>query len=130
MGSDARSGCRKDGAATSLVQTRVDIMSTQHRAVGKAHRDDGLRAILASHRAQLAHDVRARIRAVRHDNVTRHDVVDDAESSEADIQDDVGVAVLQLAADTLEKIEAALRRLDGGEFGACADCGDDIGDAR
>ena len=59
-----------------------------------------------------------------------HDVRDDAENSEADIQDDIEFALLQMKAETLEKITQALERLDEGTFGYCYECGKEISSGR
>jgi len=36
----------------------------------------------------------------------------------------------RLTADTLSRIDAALRRLDEGSYGQCFECGDEIGETR
>ena len=58
------------------------------------------------------------------------DVVDDAESSEVDIQDAIGFALLHMKAETLKKIETALRRIAEGDYGDCFECGGEITEAR
>ena len=55
---------------------------------------------------------------------------DEAESSEADIQEDIEFALLQMKAETLKKIGAALLLLEKGTFGECYECGDDISAQR
>jgi DnaK suppressor protein len=57
-------------------------------------------------------------------------VLDAAESSEIDIQDDIGFALIQLKAETLNKINTALRRIDEGDYGDCFECGGEIAEAR
>jgi DnaK suppressor protein len=108
----------------------ADIMYTTTKAVPKAGRFKDLKATLEGRRWELAHDLRDKIRTVRNDRVTDRDGVDAAERSEADIQDDLGFAVLQLTAETLEKIDAALRRIEDGDYGECFECGGEIADAR
>ena len=105
-------------------------MFTTTKAVAKAGRFTDLKVILEGRRWELAHDLRNRIRTVRTDGVTDRDVVDAAERSEADVQDDLGFAVLQLTAQTLEKVDAALRRIEEGDYGECFDCGGVIADER
>jgi len=57
-------------------------------------------------------------------------VLDAAESSEADIQDDIEFALIQMKSETLHRIEEALTRLDEGTFGNCFECGDEISERR
>ena len=59
-----------------------------------------------------------------------NEVLDAGESSEADIQEDIEFALIQMKAETLTKINDALGRLDEGTYGYCADCGGEISDKR
>ena len=52
------------------------------------------------------------------------------ESSEADIQDDIEFALIQMKSETLTKIEEALHRLEDGTFGYCFECGEEISERR
>ena len=96
----------------------------------KARRLDGLRAILESRRAELSQEVQGRIRDVRSDGTWDRNVLDGAESSEVDIQDDIGFALIQMKAETLKKIDTALRRIEEGDYGECFECGGEIAQAR
>jgi RNA polymerase-binding transcription factor DksA len=58
------------------------------------------------------------------------EVRDDAEVANGHIQDDIWVAVLQMRAASASGIDAALRRLDAGHFGYCAECGKEISERR
>jgi len=57
-------------------------------------------------------------------------VLDQGESSEVDIQEDIEFALIQMKSETLNKIDAALRRLEEGTYGDCFECGDEISEAR
>jgi DnaK suppressor protein len=98
--------------------------------VARARRLEDFRAILESRRAELSQDVEVRIRDVRSEGIGDRDVRDAAESSEIDIQDDIGFALIQLKAETLKKINTALRRIDEGDYGDCFECGGEIAEAR
>ena len=98
--------------------------------VARARRLEDFRAILESRRAELSQDVEIRIRDVRSEGIGDRDVLDAAESSEIDIQDDIGFALIQLKAETLKKINTALRRIDEGDYGDCFECGGEIAEAR
>ena len=98
--------------------------------VARARRLEDFRAILESRRAELSQDVEVRIRDVRSEGIGDRDVLDAAESSEIDIQDDIGSALIQLKAETLKKMNTALRRIDEGDYGDCFECGGEIAEAR
>ena len=100
-------------------------------AVTKARRLDDLRTSLQSRRgAELAHEVQDRIRGVRSEGIGDRDVLDAAETLEIDIQGDIGFALIQLKAETLKKIDIALRRIEEGDYGDCFECGGEIAEAR
>ena len=106
-------------------------MFTTTSDVAKApRRFDDLKTILDSRRRELVDDLQNKIRAIRSDGITERDVVDDAESSEVDIQDDIGFALIQLKTETLKKIDTALRRIERGDYGDCFECGGEIAEAR
>jgi DnaK suppressor protein len=87
-----------------------------------------LRQILLDRRSQIDGDVRTRIRDGRAER--SEEVVDDGATSDAALQKGIDFAVIQLKAETLARIDAALARLDAGLYGDCFDCGDEISDKR
>lgn len=56
--------------------------------------------------------------------------LDDSEHAEADIQEHIAVALIQMKGDTLQRLREALVRLETGEYGDCADCGGEISEQR
>jgi DnaK suppressor protein len=91
-----------------------------------------LRRILEERRREILSAVHDKIRDVRAEgaNNPTTGVLDAAETSEADIQDDIEFALIQMKAETLTKIEEALRRLEEGTFGYCFECGEEISERR
>ena len=91
-----------------------------------------LRRILEDRRDEIAGEVQHKIRSVRTEGTqtTNHRTADLTETSEADIQDDIEFALIQMKAETLEKIGAALMRLGEGTYGYCYECGDEIAERR
>ena len=91
-----------------------------------------LRRILEDRRDEIAGEVQHKIRSVRTEatQTTNHRAADLTETSEADIQDDIEFALIQMKAETLDKIGAALRRLGEGTYGYCDECGDEIAERR
>ena len=83
-------------------------------------RNAALREMLTGRRRQMQGDVQSRIRDAR--TARPNEVGDDIERSDADIQDDLEFAMLQMRTETLARIDAALVRLDAGKYGACFEC--------
>ena len=91
-----------------------------------------LKKMLEERRREIQAEVQGKIRDVRAEASMggKNEVFDAVESSEADIQDDIEFALIQMKAETLNKIDAALRRLEEGSYGNCFECGDEIAEAR
>ena len=80
----------------------------------KRGRYDELKGILEERRREIMSEVQGRMRDVRAEGAgsTVQGVLDAAESSEMDIQDEIEFALIQMKAETLNKIDEALRRLE------------------
>jgi len=100
------------------------------RSAPVARRTTQLRTMLEERRRLLMGDVNGRIRDVRARGGSDREVVDEHESADADSQEDLDLALIQMKADTLRRIDAALRRLEKGAYGNCAECGDPIAPER
>ena len=59
-----------------------------------------------------------------------NEVLDAVESSEADIQEEIEFALIQMKSETLNKIDDALVRLEQGDYGNCFECGEEIAEKR
>lgn len=94
-------------------------------------RDHELRGILEGRRQVLVDEVQARIGGVRAESAARpHEGQDDGEAAGVEIQDDIEFALIQMKAETLNKVNEALARLEDGRYGYCFECGDEIAEAR
>ena len=91
-----------------------------------------LRRILEERRREILNAVQEKMRDVRAIGASGEGqgVLDAAETTEADIQDDIELALIQMKSETLHKIEEALARLDEGTYGYCNECGDEISERR
>jgi len=106
-------------------------MATTTKTKGAAkNRYNELKKMLDDRRRELLNEVQGRIRDVRSDGNKDRDVLDQGESSEVDIQEDIEFALIQMKSETLTKVDAALRRLEEGSYGDCFECGDEIAEAR
>ena len=106
-------------------------MATTTKTKGAAkNRYNELKKMLEDRRRELLNEVQGRMRDVRMEGNKERDVLDQGESSEVDIQEDIEFALIQMKSETLNKIDAALRRLEDGSYGDCFECGEEISEAR
>ena len=91
-----------------------------------------LKHILEERRREILSEVQEKMRDVRAEGAAGEGkgVLDAAEASEADIQDDIELALIQMKTETLHKIEEALLRHAEGTYGNCFECGDEISERR
>ena len=106
-----------------------------HKAAGDQMARDRyaeLKHILEERRREIMSAVQGKIRDVRSEgaNNPTHGVLDAAETSESDIQDDIEFALIQMKAEMLSGIDTALRRISEGTYGCCFECGGQIAEAR
>ena len=91
-----------------------------------------LKQMLVERRREIQAEVQGKMRDVRQAGEVGklNDVFDAVESSEADIQEDIEFALIQMKSETLNKINEALGRLEQGDYGYCFDCGEEIAEKR
>lgn len=105
---------------------------TTTKGQGTGRRYEDLKKILEDRRREILSEVQGKIRDVRADTTQTklNEVFDVGESSESDIQEDIEFALIQMKAETLNRINEALARLDEGAYGNCFECGEEISEAR
>lgn len=89
-----------------------------------------LKRMLEDRQREIHAHVKGKIRDVRSEASGKSEVFDAVESSEADIQDDIEFALIQMKSETLNKINDALARLENGNYGNCFECGEEIAEKR
>jgi DnaK suppressor protein len=92
-----------------------------------------LKQMLDDRRRELQAEVQGKMRGVREEGSwggKLNEVLDAVESAEADIQEDLEFALVQMKSETLNKINDALVRLEQGNYGNCFDCGEEIAQKR
>jgi DnaK suppressor protein len=101
-------------------------------AAGGGRRYNELKQMLLGRRRELQAQVHDKMRDVRATGeVTKlSEVFDAGESSEADIQEDIELALIQMKSETLNRVDDALARLEQGTYGNCFDCGEEIAEKR
>jgi DnaK suppressor protein len=100
------------------------------RATRTTARNAELRAALEAGRTQLIDDMNAMMRGVRSRSAAERTVADSPDGAEVNIEDDLDFALIQMKAETLARIEIALRHIDAGVYGNCIDCSRPIASRR
>jgi DnaK suppressor protein len=95
--------------------------------VAHNQRYESLKQMLEERRQEIVDKLRT-IREAMPDQ--RLDVQDAEEQAVTDFAKDMEFALVQMKADTLSRIDEAMRRLEAGTYGECAECGTEIADAR
>ena len=97
------------------------------------NRYSDLKKMLDDRRREIHAEVQGKMRGVREEGTwggKLNEVLDAVESAEADIQEDLEFALVQMKSETLNKINDALVRLEQGTYGNCFDCGEEIAEKR
>jgi DnaK suppressor protein len=86
-----------------------------------------LRSLLEARRTEI----QDKLRSLRETLPTELLVVKDAEEqSMHDFVQDVELALVEMKSETLARIDEALKQLEAGSYGVCADCAAEIAEAR
>jgi DnaK suppressor protein len=114
--------------------------NTLHKVAQKAaepkmarSRYSELKQMLDGRRREIQAEVQGKMRGVREEGTwggKLNEVLDAVESSEADIQEDLEFALIQMKSETLNKIDDAMLRLEQGDYGNCFECGEEIAEKR
>ena len=86
-----------------------------------------LQRMLEQRHGELAAQVQTKVRGFREIDASD---TPRAEFSEDQVQEDIDFALVQMQWQTMEKIAAALGRLEDGEYGMCRDCEQEIAEKR
>jgi DnaK suppressor protein len=113
-----------------VVAAPATIADTGGR--GNEERYDELKRMLEDRRREILNEVQSKIKDVRSEGTANLStgVVDAEETSVSDIQEDIELALIQMKAETLTRVNEALERLNAGSYGRCNECGDEISPQR
>jgi DnaK suppressor protein len=81
-----------------------------------------LQRLLEDRKRKLTAEMHGMIRDVRNAGRTDERADDGQDVSEGDQRSDIELALIQMKAETVARIEAALRRLQDGTYGKCIEC--------
>jgi len=115
-----------------MKNTKAGAEASIERGMSRARYSE-LKQMLAERRREIHAEVQGKMRGVREEGAwggKLNEVLDAVESAEADIQEDLEFALVQMKSETLHKINDALARLEQGDYGYCYDCGAEIGEKR
>ena len=84
-----------------------------------------LRQLLEARRKQLTVEMQGMMRDVRAGRADER-AADEQDVAESYQRSDVDLAVVQMKAETVARIDAALRRVDAGTYGRCVECEEPI----
>ena len=114
------------------MSARVKTKGSSTQIEMARNRNAELKHLLEERRREILSEVQHKMRDVRAEGAKGEGmgVLDAAEASEADIQDDIEFALIQMKSETLHKIEEALLRHAEGTYGNCFECGDEISERR
>ncbi|HEY6507771.1 MAG TPA: TraR/DksA C4-type zinc finger protein [Vicinamibacterales bacterium] len=91
-------------------------------------RTSDLKRMLDDRRREVQADIRHRVQRTRRNR--SNDVREDIERADASTQGDIELALVQMRAETVVRIDDALRRLDAGKYGSCIECAHEITERR
>ena len=96
-----------------MANKKKAVAATTATSVNKGDRYDELKHMLEDRRREILSEVQSRIKDVRSEGAggLTAGVVDAEETSVADIQEDIELALIQMKAETLARINEALGRL-------------------
>jgi DnaK suppressor protein len=92
---------------------------------------DAVRRALVARRGELLHEIQRQIRAAREERSgPSHRATDADDAVDVEPDDDLAFMLVQMKAQVLSGVAAAVRRLDEGAYGFCVDCAEAIATAR
>lgn len=97
-----------------------------------AQRKIELRAILTERQREISAEILEKLRDNRDQSSRRRQEsagLEDIESSDS-VQEDIELALIEMRANTLAKVNEALQRLEEGNYGNCFECGKEIAENR
>jgi DnaK suppressor protein len=119
----------RERSVVTMAKTRT--ARARHGDMDTARYEE-LHKILEERRREILSEVQEKIKDVRAEGASgmMHSVAEIGETATADIQDDIEFALIQMKAETLQKINEALARLEEGAYGNCFECGEEISPKR
>jgi DnaK suppressor protein len=96
-------------------------------------RDTELKQRLEARRRELQQHLNVKLRDVRANHGHDGELVgaqDAAEASDSDLQQEIGMTLIEMTAEVLGRVDEALARLASGDYGSCVECQGEISPKR
>jgi DnaK suppressor protein len=96
-------------------------------------RYEELQQTLEVRKRELQSDLDMKLRDVRANNAYYGETrggLDTAEHSNAELQQDLGISLMEMRSEALRRVTDAITRLANGSYGYCAECGGEISQRR
>ncbi|MBI5213901.1 MAG: TraR/DksA family transcriptional regulator [Nitrospirae bacterium] len=121
-------------ASIPAVKPKSKAQQKQKKSIVESEKDrnERLRKLLVQKREDIVREAKSEIKKFKSGEKKQlvETVMDDGDLSVVDLSEDISLKQLSTHRETLIKIDAALRKLVEGTYGACEDCGDDISEQR
>jgi DnaK suppressor protein len=104
-----------------------EVEMTRKKTVADRERYSALKALLEDRRREIQEKLRSLRETLP---AEASDVRDAEEQSVDDFIQEVDFALMQMKSETLSKIDEAIHRLETGSYGRCAECENEISEAR
>lgn len=106
--------------------------STATTPARQTSRHEELKRALEDQRRSIHISVRSQLSRVREERAGSDTVgvLDEGEVADVDLQEDIELSLVQIKQETIDRIDAALARLEAGHYGRCVECRSDISEAR
>jgi len=126
-------GARRVAGDARNIHRVMRVHSREGSGIMTDARYEKLQQTLDARLCELERELDLKLRAVRANNGYSGEMragLDTAETADADLQQDIGIAVLEIKVAALRGARDALARLASGAYGHCAECGGEISEKR
>jgi DnaK suppressor protein len=128
----ARTTIKKDMLTSPPRGKGLEESRVEKESMSSAEIQSDLRRSLLATRAQILREAKTEIsKYIKGETRQLVDTaLDDGDWSVVDLTEDISLRQLSAHRNKLQKIDAALRKLDEGTYGICEDCGEEISKER
>lgn len=113
------------------MKKQVMLQDRAQAALPLDERYEALKQMLLSRQRELRNELNGKIRRVRDEGAQQErGRLNPGDTSDVEIQDDLEFVLIEMKAETANKIGEALGRLEEGTYGLCFECGDQIAEPR
>ncbi len=113
------------------MKKHITLKDRAQAALPLDERYETLKRMLLSRQRELRNELIGKIRKVRDEGAQlERGRLNPGDTSDVEIQDDLEFVLIEMKAETANKIGEALGRLEEGTYGLCFECGEQIAEPR